>query len=159
MTHPDSDETGLKALFDRTAEEAGGPTLTKLRARAEDVPGLARKRRPAWLGWLAPVSALAIGAAAVTLAVRPAESPLREHTPSASVTPRTQHTAPTPAPVASASASSPIELEEDGWESELTATSLAEPVEGLVPVAFDLPEEAEIDAWLAATDQLLGEDG
>ncbi len=64
MTHQDHerDERELKALFDATADEPSGAQLTKLRARAADVP--ARGRRPRWLAW-APVFAVAAGALAV----------------------------------------------------------------------------------------------
>src|SRR5262245_9096852 len=62
---PERDERELRALFDRTAERLDGPGLTKLRARAGDVPSSTR-RRPWWLVF-APIMAIAAGALIVVL--------------------------------------------------------------------------------------------
>ena len=66
MTTERDDEARLRALFDRTADDASGPTLTRLSARAREVPSQGRR---SWLSQLwAPALAVAAGAFAVVLA-------------------------------------------------------------------------------------------
>ncbi len=154
MTHPDEDR--LRALFDETASEASRPTLTKLRARAADIPELAQKRR----GWLprllGPLVAVGVGAAAVTLATRGLDgsAPL----PSASIARSGVHIElPASAPPAPAAGTLPGAAED---ESELALGmddfGWSGGGDGLLS-PLDLPaEDTELDAWLDATASLTG---
>jgi hypothetical protein len=138
------DEARLRALFDRTAEELPGPVLTRLTARAADVP--AQARRAGWwssLRLLLPAAAVAAGVLAVFIVSGPdSKEPVAR-------------TAEAPALIA------PQEVEEPKIPAseELTA-------------AFDLGDEPgdlaldpihgpssddEIDAWLQATAMLVDE--
>lgn len=158
MTHPDHErhESELKALFDATADEASGAQLTKLRARAADVP--ARGRRPRWLAW-APVFAVAAGALAVFVARGG-----REEGPVARSSATVQ--APAPTLVASAPAPAPSEpVAEDppqAAEDNGAVADLGYGDEGFgideLSGPLDEADEEELDGWLAATDSFL-EDG
>ncbi len=56
-----NEQSGLGGLFDQTAEAPSGPELTRLAARAEDIPAGAGKRS-AWKWWL-PLGVSAMAAA------------------------------------------------------------------------------------------------
>jgi hypothetical protein len=167
MTHPDHDpdEAGLRALFDGTADELDGPGLTKLRARAADIPA---QRRPAWWKLWAPALAVAMGGL-VVFGVRTMNGPDSAAT--------AQNTAQAPAPTAVALKTAPAEasvapapvVEDDpeelavlGEDDEDTDSgdelALDEGSDDLL--AFGVPsDDEELDAWLEATDELLGEGG
>jgi hypothetical protein len=144
------DEAKLQSLFERTAELPSGPTLTKLVARAADVP---RNKRRDW-SWLSlrlalPASVVAV-AAAVVIVPRLGEPPAPGR----------------PAPVALAAASSApalAPLETDQLDpQELVASIDFDDVDGS-ELSLDLmhepASEAELDAWLVATATLLDEGG
>jgi hypothetical protein len=160
MTDHDHDEARLQALFDETASEPDRMQLTKLRARAMDVPA-GRKRRPFWT-WLAPALALAAGALLVVAAQR---GPL--------------HTAPvtkTAAPVVHENtAPAPVALETARPEPTRAAPTkpapedpelfdeLDEPLAGIGLLGDDgddatSSQEQDLDVWLSAADAL-SEDG
>jgi len=159
MTHPEHerDEHELKALFDATAEEPSGAQLTKLRARAADVPG--RARRPRWLFW-APFAAVAAGALLVVMlqgGAKDAEvargtstASVRFEAPAPSVT---QH-APAPSQESTPDEEAP---EENGALAELGDLNDGDDFEDF-PGPLDEPDDAELDDWLAATSSFL-EDG
>ena len=78
-------EEELRRLFDATADQASGPTLTKLAARAGEVPEHAQ-RVPRWLprwAWSPTLAGLAVAAGVLLVVVasrfggpeRPANSP------------------------------------------------------------------------------------
>jgi hypothetical protein len=163
---PDGDEARLRALFNETIEPATGPTLTKLAARAADVPERAH-RTPLWLprwAWKPTaagfvVAAGALGAAFVNTRVeapRPAESSVAA----------AHLTAPAPAPAASVSVNDlrrpavpladlgedleSLELSAAGgdWESEAEDDDVFDSVYGP-------PSDANLDAWLYATSAVL----
>lgn len=159
MTHPDHerDERDLAALFDATAEEADRAQLTKLGARAADVP--ARARRPGWYRWV-PVFAVAAGALAVFVArggPKQAEMADRSATPTAAP-PSALALAPSSAPsLAPRPAEEPPEAEENGAVADL---GYGDEGFGLDELSGPLEDEdeADLDKWLAATDSFL-EDG
>jgi hypothetical protein len=65
------DEARLRRLFDASAAELSGPTLTKLRARAREVPERA-PRAPRWLprwAWSPLLASFAVGAGALAVAI------------------------------------------------------------------------------------------
>jgi hypothetical protein len=146
-------ERDLKALFDATAEAPTGAQLTKLKARATDVP--ARRRRPLWLLW-APFLAVAAGfLAVVVLRGKPAGE--QAHLPSATITASEQiaSTAP-PAPSLATPGEEPAgdDLDEslaglDDLDDQPSTDVLAAPL--------DDADEEELDIWLAAADSFLEE--
>jgi hypothetical protein len=164
MTNPERerDEGDLKALFDATAETPDGMQLTKLRARAADVPAL--KRRPRWLVW-APFLAVAAGALAVVmLRGSPKEVETARGIASAPVT----LVAPGPATVARAPApppsNAPLPSDETGppTDENGAVADLSDPDDGFamddLSGPLDEANDEELDGWLAATDSFL-EDG
>lgn len=158
---PERDETELRALFDRTAEAPDGIQLTKLKARAMDLPGR-RKRSAFWL--FAPLVAVAAAALGVVV-LRGGPAP--SSAPSAAVAPpglseSAARAAPTPAP---ALASSPAPSAEDSDPElddpdvgDLYAADDDSSAGDLLGPPDDDASEEELDGWLAATDSFL-EDG
>jgi hypothetical protein len=152
MTHEHDDETRLRALFERTAMDASGPTLTKLKARAQDVPTLTR--RPLWQRLFAPALAVAVGAGAVVLATGPFSSLKPE---SVASTRATESAALAPAsitaPVLRAPEAAPATAAVDDF-------GFGEPAnDGLLGPLDGPSDDEDIDAWLAATESVLGEQG
>lgn len=155
MSGEQDDFEDLQQLFDRTAEQASGPTLTKLRARAADVPE--RAPRATWRRWLVPTFAFAGGALVAALALRSGEPAIE---PLAHV--------PVPALLSVPSASAAAEL-----EAPLPAAdpSLDPELEGLDHLAGDLDsddqwagllipaEETELELWLAGAEYYLAGGG
>lgn len=164
MTSPDHDrdEARLKALFDATASEPDRVQLTKLSARAADVPGKGR-RRPFWQ-LVAPLAALAAGALAV-FALRGMHSapPGVARAPSAVEAP--QPTLPAPSAVAKSpapSATAPVPVTGEAPEGEAEGAAAVAGFTGgdddsdwLAPLTE--PADDDVDAWLAATDAFLEE--
>jgi hypothetical protein len=161
MNHPDHDpdEAGLRALFNSTAEELDGPGHTKLRARAADIPA---ERRPAWWRLWAPALAVAMGGLLV-FGIRSMNQP-------DSPTPVAQNSATAPlavqAPPQISAEPRALEEEEEEEEEESEELALGEDDELELDdgaddlLAFGVPsDDAELDAWLEATDELLGEGG
>jgi hypothetical protein len=150
------DETRLQALFDRTAELPSGPMLTKLSARAADIPGLSRPR-PFWqsLRFMLPAVAAVAGALAVVAIPELRGEPGAESAPVA-LAPQS------PAP-AEATAPAPVDVETPAVD-EVDLDALAEldfsDGDELAFGDVDGPDsEAELDAWLSATEALLDEGG
>ncbi|MBI3200490.1 MAG: hypothetical protein HYZ29_03035 [Myxococcales bacterium] len=147
------DERDLEALFDATAEAATGAQLTKLKARAADVPG--RRRRPLWLLW-APFLAVAAGFFAV-LMLRGNPEGEQARLPSATTTtslqaPSVAGVAPTPAPPAEEPAS------DEGDETLAGLDDLDDgPSTDVLAAPLDDADEEELDVWLAAADSFLEE--
>lgn len=153
MTHPDPerDERELKALFDATSAAPDGMQLTKLRARAADVPS----RKRAWRWQLfAPFVALGAGAAAVLL-LRSGPEPA----PVARVDPPALATTPAPAvaaaPEASAEPRLPEDVDENGPVADL---GYADEGLGIDELSGPADDEEDLDVWLDATGAFL-EDG
>lgn len=159
MTAQDEDpaHAELERLFDATAREASGPTLTKLGARARDIPQQAPRKSgllPRW-AW-GPVFGVIALAAGALLAVRGAHSPSRsvEHVaalPSAATPPWAAATGSNTAEVAlRAPEPSPSEELSDNAELSGDADDGAH---------FDVSgpqSDRDLDAWLAATKDLSG---
>lgn len=162
MTHPDRerDEAELAALFDETAEAPDGMQLTKLRARAADVPG--RRRRSRWLAF-APVFAVFAGALAVVVY---RGGPSEVETARTTATTTESPVAPSPSSVGHPpEALQPQQLaatEEPDADLEESApvAGLAAPDDGLGMDGLSAPgddaDERELDRWLAAADSYLG---
>jgi hypothetical protein len=172
-TDRDEHERGLAALFDDTADVPSAAALTRSRARAAEIPGRVRRRRNAlWLGLPAFAGVLALmvmlgrhsAPESSPFARAPATSDgvARESTPAA---------LPLAPPSAVTAASEPPESEpasddvdDLGFDlddaapadSVLAASALgsdfgADEFEAL----YEPPPDADLDAWLRATDDLL----
>jgi hypothetical protein len=166
---PDRDEAELRSLFESTREAPDGVQLTKLRARAVDVP-LRAQRRPWWLVW-APLAAVAAGALVIVVARSGGTPELAvgggetAATSEQSAVPTAVAKSTTPAPSPSAPpAPAPGEEDEtsdpelDSPEDELAGLNDYEPNSNDIFAALDEPAEEDVDAWLAATSAFL-EDG
>lgn len=170
MTHEDRDQDfELQQLFDRTAGEASGPTLTKLGARAADVPRLARKSRslPRWR-WAPLFGAAACAVLALALVTRRTHPSGQAELASTGVTPtpRAATAAPGMIPpnpevgMAVASASSTelggaaphTNAGEEGDNLDL----LGDADEGARFEVSGPQSDRDLDAWLAATKELSG---
>ena len=164
----DRDEERLQRLFDRTSAEPDGVQLTKLKARAVDVPARARTRP--WGRIWAPLAA-ALALALVIFVVRSRESRAPEAT-ALSADPTLHEQVPASAtPLASAA---PSWVAEPSERDELSDDSLGDfdsdldaPVAGLSSLAddtedwlapLDAPADEEGDVWLSAAGAFL-EDG
>ncbi len=155
MTHEDTERhEDLQRLFDRTASAASGPTLTKLAARAADVPRLARRSRvlPRWAwGPLFAGAACALGGLLALHSGR--RAPLVEVSSA-------KANAARPASIAVASASggelvtsaphAPVSEDSDNLEL------LGDADEGARFEVTGPQSDRDLDAWLAATKDLSG---
>ncbi len=147
------DEAQLRQLFDRTALEASGATLTKLKARAADVPEAAPSR--AWRRWLLPALAFAGGAAltAVILRTPDAAEPVATATPGQVVA------------AVEASTSTPLEevVANTEFDDDLNGLAhLTGDVDSDVAMWADLApasDDADLELWLSATESFLEEGG
>lgn len=160
------DEALLKELFDESIEPPSGPALTKLAARAQEIPELAKRRwwMPHWV-W-APTAA---GVGAVALAVFWPGAPTADKMAAPSATSAGVEVA----------RAAPAESDES---ERLVPADLYVEVPGDVPpplsamadldtdwnpeaedVGLDAlhgpPADADLDAWLFATTALLEEGG
>ena len=152
MNSPEEEFDDLQALFDATAEDASGPLLTKLRARAAEVPERAR-RRPWWrtFGLAAPATAAALAGALAVMALPGTPEPLASFR--APIVPEALAAA-RPAPVVE----EPVASADD--EEALTALAFDESPSGFALDPMYAPtSDAELDAWLDATEGLLDEGG
>lgn len=150
------DEAQLRELFDRTALEASGPTLTKLKARAADVPETAPSR--GFWRWLFPALAFAGGAAltAVVLRTPDVPEPVATASPSQVV-----------APVEASSVAPPPALEEVvanmEFDEDLNGLDhLTGDVHSDVAMWADLApasDDTDLEMWLSATESFLEEGG
>jgi hypothetical protein len=169
MTQEDQEHQELQRLFDATAETAPGPTLTKLAARAADIPERARKSRflPSWAwGPACAGMAMALGAllalrathhigpqradgaalGTTTPAVSVAASASASSSPDVSSDPEaTSSDAPDPAPRTAANDEAGDSLELLGDADDGAHFDVAGP-----------QSDRDLDAWLAATKELSG---
>lgn len=151
----DLDEARLQSLFDRTADVATGPTLTKLSARAADIPARTR-RRPWWMSLrlALPASAALAGVLAVLMLpdasgeVTPPPAPIAAAKPVPSVVePRVPLQAPSVDP-------------DSEPETELDALAFDDPAGSALDFGIDDAEsDAELESWLLATADLVDEGG
>jgi hypothetical protein len=152
MKPDDARESELRQLFDRTADELSAAQLTKLAARALDVP----QRRAGLARWLEPrvlapalAAALATGAALFVFSGSHSEPDFRDHQagpPSASPLQRPSDRMVVPLNDARAAARLVGLDVEPTWEPDDEFESL-----------FGPPAEANLDAWLLATNELMQE--
>jgi len=158
MTDHDHDEARLQALFDETASEPDRMQLTKLRARAMDVP-TARKRRPIW-GWLAPALALAAGGLLVVWAQH---GPIDTTSVAQSAGPVVhENTAPDPVALETARPD-PTRTAPPAAEDPELLDDLDAPLAGIGLLGDDVDDttgsqDQDLDVWLSAADAL-SEDG
>lgn len=148
----DRTENELRALFDATSDSPTGAQLTKLRARAADVP--AHRRRSPWLV-LAPFLAVAAGFfAVVLLRGDKTDGAAALHSATASISP----VAPAPASVAPNPVATvdraPDEVDIPvpdvaGVDDDPSMDVLAAPLEDV--------DDEDLDRWLAAADSYLEE--
>lgn len=168
----DNDETSVRQLFDASAEEPTGPVLTKLAARAGGIPS-APRRVPSWFPrWAWAPSAAGLAAAAGALAVTLASwfgEPPGERGP-ATTTPAVAPVvalAPVPERTQPQSNDGPIEPRQAATaapDSDERAPGTEPQTAGLPgDLALDSeldalagpPPDADLDAWLHATSELL----
>jgi hypothetical protein len=144
------DEARLQALFERTAELPSGPLLTKLAARAADIPPARRRRFWIPLRFALPATAVvALGLVALVVP-REGDGP----------------GAPSNAPLALAVAAPPSALAPPVDPDEPEAEELADWIDftdegdelSLDPM-HGPASDAELDTWLVATAALLDEGG
>jgi hypothetical protein len=150
-SEPDDD---LRVLFDATADEANGPVLTKLKARARDIPTLAR--RPWWSKLALPGFTLLAGAAATALVLRAGpEAPIAEPAPvaTATLTPEASATSTPQEPEADVVATDDSDDDLGGLEE--LAWGETDDVWGGVGVEAEI----ESDDLLAALDSWMEDDG
>jgi hypothetical protein len=173
MTTNDRDnelEAPIRKLFDASAEDLSGATLTKLTARAAEVsiqrvPAV--HRFPRW-AWASGLSAMAACAAALAMALGSWLSRPNEHGPAARAlevamvpSPREARPRPQAGPAlergarpdwgarVEASADTGLIADLDlGWEDESPSEIEVDSLSGPEP-------EADLDAWLFATNKLL----
>jgi hypothetical protein len=146
----------LQRLFDETAGDAAGPTLTKLAARAADIPERALRRprllpRWAW-GPAFAGTAAALGGLLALRALAPKPAPQRGPAPSAAAPVVRVVVATASAREVNAAAPHATSGDEPGDTPEL----LGDADEG---ARFDVSgpvADRDLDAWLAATKELSG---
>lgn len=168
----DRDEAVVRELFDASAEEPSGPVLTKLTARAGEIPTLPR-RLPSWFprwAWAPGAAGLAAaaGALAVTFAswfgeptdelgaatATPAVAPAVVLPPIAKVQQPQSKDGPVE-PRQGATAAPDLEERQPVPEPQ-TAELTSEPAFDSDLDALDgPPPNADLDAWLHATSELL----
>jgi hypothetical protein len=159
----DRDEARMRQLFDASAEEASGAVLTKLSARAAEIPTKPR-RVPSWFPrWAWAPGAAGLAAAAGALAVTFA-SWFSE--PSEQVAPPAVALAPL-APVLKAprgddavqprktSGAPPNTPNGDSDVSNAGSVAPELALESELDVLYGPPPDADLDAWLHATSELL----
>jgi hypothetical protein len=168
----DNDETSVRQLFDASAEEPSGPILTKLAARAGEIPS-ARRRAPSWFPrWAWAPSAAGLAAAAGALAVTLASwfgGPSDEVGP-ANPTPAMAPAvalAPVPTRVQPESKDGPIEPRQAataapdksaralGSEPQTAGLPAESALDSELDALYGPPPDADLDAWLHATSELL----
>jgi len=155
------EERELMQLFDATADKPSGPTLTKLSARAADVPARV-KRRPRWRSLLfwAPGMAAAVAALVFVL------SPSLKHSRAGAVASSPTHPAlvarvpeklakvpaapATPAAPVATEGSDSADLAAAFDDSDATATAAI----SLDPL-YGPSQDDDLDAWLYATNSVL----
>jgi hypothetical protein len=150
----DQDHEQLRRLFAETAQEASGPTLTKLAARAADIPSAARKSRflPRW-AW-GPVFAGAAVALGGLLTLRGATRAPIQHSPELGSAAPAVNKAVAVASARELGAALPRPAVAD--ESADNLELLGDADEG---ARFDVSgpqSDRDLDAWLAATKELSG---
>ncbi len=157
--HDPEREDDLRALFERTREDPDRMQLTKLRARAEDVPALARRGRR-WLA-LAPLFAVALGALAVFFATRGNQQSLVAPSTSVALVDSRPELAPgpsvAPAPEPTALAQGSAEPDDALLEPDDVApvATLDDPSADDPLAALDEPADDDVDTWLNATSSFL----
>lgn len=154
------EERELLDLFEATAEQPPPATLTRLQARAVDIPAHVR-RRPAWIprwAWAPGIAGLAVAAGALAVTIAPWLTEEVETVPVAQVAgslPMPAVVPPAAAPQVSASVD-PASVSADDEEDDL-ASDWGDDVDELGS-ALDAPsEDADLDAWLHATAVLVNE--
>ena len=156
MTQDEEDQghEELRQLFADTAQQASGPTLTKLAARAADIPGAARKSGflPRW-AW-GPVCGAAAVALGLLLTLRGApRAPTQGGSELGSAAPMANRTvAMTSARELNAASPRPAVADESADNLEL----LGDPDEGARFEVSGPQSDRDLDAWLAATKELSG---
>ena len=152
---PLPDDRSLQELFDRTASPPTGAQLTKLAARAAEVPERARSRAwwPAWV--LGPT--LVAASALVVFVAWPVPTPEVPGTvaPIGSVARAPE--APTPAPDEVLASSSDPTLYDDLLPTATAMFSVESDEFDALGGSLEVPSDDEdLDAWLAAADDILG---
>ena len=156
MTQEEEDQghEELRRLFDDTAEQASGPTLTKLAARAADIPSTARRSGflPRW-AW-GPLFAAAAATLGGLLTLRGAtRTPARSGPELGSAAPAVSRAvAMTSTRELNAASPRPTVAEEPADNLEL----LGDADEGARFEVSGPQSDRDLDAWLAATKELSG---
>jgi hypothetical protein len=171
---PLADEQRLRAIFDASIEPAPGPTLTKLLARAADVPERAR-RTPLWLprwAWKPTAAGLVVAGGALSAAfIGGVPFGRIEPAPAASAGPggaRTGSDVPEMAAAvapdvdATAPAAPPSDLEMDmdigglaGADVDWDIEARTDEADDALDALYGPPADANLDAWLYATHAML----
>lgn len=150
----------LKELFDRTAERASGPTLTKLAARAADVPlraGRVPRYLPSWA--FSPAFAgvaLAVAAAVALVLALPGTAP-PEQAVASIVSSSALSVAPAvpPAPAVASHVRGPAAAA-DLTDSDDLGLGLDDSTDDTSFNVSGPESDQDLDAWLAASKTLEG---
>lgn len=163
--HDEELDQELMQLFDATADKPSGPTLTKLNARAADIPARV-KRRPRWRSLLFWAPGMAAAVAALVLVLSPSLKRSRPE-PLASGPKHPALSAPAPqkiariqkAPATTTAAEATLDPDTadlgaafDDSDSTATAAISLDPLYGP-------SQDDDLDAWLYATDTVLKSGG
>ena len=161
-----ADEARLKRLFDTSAAELSGPALTKLRARAREVPERTA-RAPRWLprwAWSPLIAGFAVGTGALAVAIGvwvrspDSASPVQVAGPD---TPASEQSSSAPL-AANPSAATPEAgdlLDDDPFldeNAELAADFDLDVEQSYLDFdPLDSPADDDLDAWWEATAELV----
>lgn len=183
MSDENHEDEKLSTLFDGTAEQPSPASLTKLHARAADVPGRVRRQRS--IAWIVLPTALGSIAALAFVLVQHRSTSFSPTRPLAAVPravdtrPATPSTAPAEPPSAvarSESTAAPtsepaaddvtdeLGFDTDDSDDAIGAAAALDtelgPSEGDgIDAMDDPPSDANLDVWLRATDELMQEGG
>ncbi len=160
-TEPDPrDEEQLKELFDASAAQASGPMLTKLRARAAEVPSRS-PRAPRWLprwAWSPLLAGLAVGVGAlgVTIGVWLNRPDVIAPGPGPEARVLAEPQAPSALAASSSRAARGAGVEDEPLEegAELAEFDFGDDSYLDVDALYD-PSEEELDEWWEATADLV----
>jgi len=150
-------EDDLRDLFDRTAASMPESAARRMEASARGIPGAADARRRSLVGWLAPAAALA-AAAVLAVVLWPGELP-RTSTSGAPAVALTSDVRSDAGTDAGTRISTLSDEQATGWEASLDpfGEDEAPSLVGSVSLAHGLGDQAELELWVQAADEILDE--
>jgi hypothetical protein len=172
------DESALRALFDETSEEAAGPLLTRMAARAVDIPERAQ-RRPGWIprwAWAPGIAGAVVALGVLSAAFVPTYMADREPTKALSKVVLAPLVKPPVAEASAATATATASAEPHSDDALLDIPRDSSPDDSLIAglgadwdpnspggtedsldPLFGPASDADLDAWLYATEKIIRE--